>query len=96
MDGEYLEVSIDRDDKTLAHWWRKGLTHLSQILCILIHVVYVEKVVETAVFICDQVKHYMAILLIGIDVMENHKRIRIKLSVHCHPSLPVNYMEQSL
>lgn len=96
MDDNYLEVSIDRDDKSLTDWWRKILTHLGECLCILLHVINVEKVIETAVFICDQVKHHMAILLVGIDVMENHKCIPIELSFHHNPCLPVDYVEQSL
>lgn len=96
MDDDYLEVSIDRDDKSLTDWWRKSFTLLSECLGVLCHVVYVEQVIETVVFICDQVKHHMAVLLIGIDVMENHKCIRIELSFYRNPCLPVDYVEQSL
>lgn len=50
-DDYYLEVSIDRDDESLTDWSRKSLTRLSEFRCLLLHVVYVEKVIETAVFI---------------------------------------------
>lgn len=96
MDDDYLEVSIDRDDESLTDWWTESLTPLKEFLHALLHGLYIEKVIETVVFIRDQVKQYMAILLIGVDVMENHKGIPIELSVHCHPCLPVDYVEQSL
>lgn len=96
MNDDYREVSVDRDDKSLTDWWRKSLSHFGKCLCVLLHGVYVEKVIETVVFICDQVKHYVAIFFVSIDMMENYKSIPIKLSVHCHAGLPVDYVEQSL
>lgn len=96
MSKDHREVSVDRDDESLTDWWRKSLIHLDEFLCVLLHVVYVEKVIETVIFICDQVKHYMAILLVSIDVMENYQSIPIEPSVHYHPCLPVDYVEESL
>lgn len=95
-DDDYLDVSIDRDDESLTDWWREILTRLGVFLYFLLHVTYIEKVIKAAVFICDQVKHEVAFLLIGIDVMENHESVRKEFSAHCHPCLSVDYVEQSL
>lgn len=89
-------VYVERKDKPLTCWSREVLVGLYKLGDILLHVVYIEHIVQIAVLVCNQVKDDMAIFLIGIDVMEDHKWVCIVLRAHSFPSLPIDQMDQCL
>lgn len=89
-------VYVERKDKPLACWSREVLVGLYKLCDILLHVVYVEHIVQIAVLVCNQVKDDMAIILISIDVMEDHKWVCVELCFHSFPSLPIDQMDQCL
>lgn len=69
---------------------------LEVLFKVLVQVVQVETLVEAAVLVGDDIKQKAAVLLVGIDVMKNHHRVRVKLGGYGLPSPLVNYVNVSL
>lgn len=69
---------------------------LDEVAGVFFQVLEIEHVVQVAVFVADQVKHHMAVVLVGIDVVENHQGISIKVGRDDLSCLFIDDMKQSL
>lgn len=65
-------MDIERQDESLTNRWRKFLVFLDEGTGVLFHVVKVEHVVQVAVLVGDHVEDHVAVLLVGVDVMEDN------------------------
>lgn len=90
-------VNSERQDESLADWWGDvDLVALNEFLGFLSQVRKVEHFIQIAVFVGDHVKHYMAVVLVGVDMVENHQGIGVELGGHSLPSLLVDQVDQRL
>lgn len=60
------------------------------LLEVLVQVGQVEELVQIAVLVGDDIKQEAAVLFVGIDVMEDHHGVRVKLGWHGLPGPLVN------
>lgn len=89
-------VDVERQNESLTNRWREVLVGLDEGVGVLCHVVEVEHVIQVAVLVGDQVKHHVAVLLVGVDVMENHQSVTIVTGGHSLSCLSVDDVKQSL
>lgn len=90
--AQYL-VHMEGYSKPLegGHWRHPGV-----LLEVLVQVGQVEELIEAAVLIGDDVKHNTAILLIGVDMVEDHHGVCVELGWHRLPGPLVDDMNVSL
>lgn len=89
-------VDVERHDKPLADWRAEFLVGLHEVAGVLSHVPDVEHIVQAAVLIGDHVEHHVSVLLIGVNVVENHQGVPVVTSGYCLSRLPVDDVEQRL
>lgn len=63
---------------------------------VLVQVGQIEELVEAAVLIGDDIKQEAAVLLVGVDVVEDHHGVRVELDGQGLPSPLVNDVDVSL
>lgn len=69
---------------------------LDEVASLFFDVLQVEHVVQVAVRVTDQVKHHMAVILIGIDVVKNHQGIGMKTCGDFLSCFSIDDMKKSL
>lgn len=89
-------LDAERQDEPLAEGRGELLVGVDEVVRLVCHVVKVEHVVQVAVLVGDDVEHHVAVLLVGIDVMEDHQSISVVLKGCCFPRLYIDDMKERL
>lgn len=87
---------VERQDKPLADRRREAGVGLDEALGRLSQVADVEHVVQVSVPIGDQVKHHVVVLLVRVDVMEDHQGVAVETGRNHLPCLSVDEVKQGL
>lgn len=90
-------VNIEWQDEPLADGRGKGVfVGFDEAADLLPEVLDVEHVIEAAVAVADHVKHQVAILLEGVNVVEDYQGVTVEAGRQCLACCPVDNVEQGL
>ena len=89
-------VGAERQHESLAGRWREALAALGEAAGFLFHVLHVEHVVQAAVFVADHVEHQVVVVLVGVDVVEDHQGVAIETGLNRPARLSVDDVKQRL